>query len=690
MTGRAAVVVGINYETGAESGGTRAGLTRLRFAEADAQAVAAELETAGYAVRVLLGAAATRSAIINAIVQQRRVAGADGLLILHFSGHGDVDPDDEQMAYLLPVDTNPDELPATAIPLNVLVQTYLGTVGAALTLLDCCHSGWALGWRGAGDRGEPFRRQAMEAFNLAAGRVVLTACPGDALARELAELRHGVFTYHLLAHWRGREDEVTAESLFAAIDQGLEGHGLSRPVMGGTHRGRLTLRDARTLAAAQARLAAAEVTRREQLYAALSGLDAAGWAALLAELGEDPAAYGGTRAAAARRLILKLAGEGLLGALEMAARRATDHAAAGAMQAARLIRQFQAARARKDWDAAIALGERIVGLDPASAGIYAPLAAAYYEQNLGWWRAGAYDRAIAAATRAIALDPHNAHYVQSRGISYHDAGDYARAIADATQAIALDPQNAQAYNQRGISYDAQGDYDRAVADHTRALELAPATADFYRDRGVAYHNQGAYDAANADITPAQPRDPPKAQNLYARGVSYQVLGAYAQAIADLSAAVAHDPTHPRPNWQRGVTYHNAGDYARALADYSAALARDPTQPAYYLERGKTYSRQGAYAPAIADFTAALARDANNASILRERGVAYHNQGALALALADYTRAATLDPRNGEYPYLRALSLLRQGDPAAARAELARAAALGYAPAQEALARSGEI
>src|SRR5689334_9592310 len=101
MPGRAAVVIGINYEQQAGTGGTRAALARLRFAETDARDMAAELTAAGYAVRLLLGAEATERAIRSAIAAQRRVAGADGLLLVHFSGHGDVDPDDAEIAYLL-------------------------------------------------------------------------------------------------------------------------------------------------------------------------------------------------------------------------------------------------------------------------------------------------------------------------------------------------------------------------------------------------------------------------------------------------------------------------------------------------------------------------------------------------------------------------------------------------------------
>jgi Flp pilus assembly protein TadD len=495
MAGRAAVVIGINYETQAGGGSTRAGLTRLRFAEADARDVAAELTVEGYDVRLLLGAQATERTIRSALTAQRKLAGADGLLLVHFSGHGDVDPDDEQTAYLLPVDTDPDDLGATAIPLRTLVHDYLGRVGSALALLDCCHSGWALGFREAGDRGEPFRRQVLSAFNTAQGRVVLTACPGDDLARELAELQHGVFTHYLLAHWRGWDDEVTAESLFAAIDAGLEGHSLPRPVMGGTHRGRLRLRAARMITPPPApqpgRLSQAEVKRRERLHTTLNGLSETGWIELLKELGEDPAAYGRPRAAAARRLTQKLADEGMLRVLikaashaeaaEQAAAQAAQveaqhlakekQAAAIAAEMEELTQQFEAAQTRQDWYVAIARGERILRLDPQQVNTRVALATAYHKQSPVFWSNGEYDHAILALTRAIDLDPQNARYHHSRGVIYQMQGDPERAITDKARAIDLDPQNGYYYFSLGLSYLSDGDAWAAQTVFERATAL---------------------------------------------------------------------------------------------------------------------------------------------------------------------------------------------------------------------------
>src|SRR5215207_8927901 len=122
MAERRAVVIGINYSNLPpglpEEAAGRAGLNPLRFAEADAQDMAAVLTDQGYQVVALVGAAATRQAIIRAIETQGRLAAEQNdLLLVYFAGHGDVDPYNNRVAYLLPADADPDNLASTAIPL---------------------------------------------------------------------------------------------------------------------------------------------------------------------------------------------------------------------------------------------------------------------------------------------------------------------------------------------------------------------------------------------------------------------------------------------------------------------------------------------------------------------------------------------------------------------------------------------
>src|SRR6266511_3782105 len=64
--------------------------------------------------------------------------------------------------------------------------------------------------------------------------------------------------------------------------------------------------------------------------------------------------------------------------------------------------------------------------------------------------------------------------------------DYDRAIAALSEAIRLDPKNARAFNNRGFAYARKGDMDRAIADYNEAIRLDPNYALASANRGIAY------------------------------------------------------------------------------------------------------------------------------------------------------------------------------------------------------------
>jgi hypothetical protein len=147
MPTRTAVVVGCNYTPApaAPASGDAPALPVLQFAEVDAQAMADLLQAQGFTVTPLIGRAATRAAIIEALRTQSRLARApDNLLVFYFAGHGGPDPDDPNRAYLISADAHPDRLPSTALKLSDLADEQVAA-GRTLTLLDCCYSGAILG-----------------------------------------------------------------------------------------------------------------------------------------------------------------------------------------------------------------------------------------------------------------------------------------------------------------------------------------------------------------------------------------------------------------------------------------------------------------------------------------------------------------------------------------------------------------
>ena len=128
---------------------------RLQFAAKDAHDFAVAMKRQegklyrNVDVNLLTDAAATRSEIVEALEKLRRQVTQHDLAMLFFSGHGE---NDDTLNYtFLPVDTNPERLRSTGVPMYEIVKTLRDLAGLRRILfIDSCHSGSMLG-KGARD-----------------------------------------------------------------------------------------------------------------------------------------------------------------------------------------------------------------------------------------------------------------------------------------------------------------------------------------------------------------------------------------------------------------------------------------------------------------------------------------------------------------------------------------------------------
>lgn len=84
-----------------------------------------------------------------------------------------------------------------------------------------------------------------------------------------------------------------------------------------------------------------------------------------------------------------------------------------------------------------------------------------------------YDRAIAAYTKAIEINPADYTFYGNRGLAHYQKRAFAEAIEDFNRALELNPDIALIYNNRGVAHEDSGDRERALADYRKAVELDP-------------------------------------------------------------------------------------------------------------------------------------------------------------------------------------------------------------------------
>jgi uncharacterized caspase-like protein len=164
-------------------------------------------------VTCITGETATCSAVLGAFDWLAETTLADqhpnSFFVFHFSGHGQLDPADDEIGYLMLRDSDPLDPAAGAIEMTRLVYQLLPRVRVpnVLVLLDACHAGYAAGVRDIEVRpAGHLTNVAQQLFSGLRGRMILAACAGEAKAREEASLGHGVFTHHVLKHWRDLDD----------------------------------------------------------------------------------------------------------------------------------------------------------------------------------------------------------------------------------------------------------------------------------------------------------------------------------------------------------------------------------------------------------------------------------------------------------------------------------------------------
>jgi uncharacterized caspase-like protein len=189
----------------------------LSYARADAEAfkelIEEHIHPAERRVRLLTNEQATKRDILVTIGEElaRMATLPEDVVLLYFACHGSPEAEstvDSASRYVIVHDTEYDNIFATAIDMERdLVRLFERIRAPKLVLLfmDACFSGRAGGRTFEGphlSRARAEFRQtdpiSLKNLDLGEGRLMISACDDNQVAREDSRLRHGVFTYYLM------------------------------------------------------------------------------------------------------------------------------------------------------------------------------------------------------------------------------------------------------------------------------------------------------------------------------------------------------------------------------------------------------------------------------------------------------------------------------------------------------------
>jgi tetratricopeptide (TPR) repeat protein len=214
--------------------------------------------------------------------------------------------------------------------------------------------------------------------------------------------------------------------------------------------------------------------------------------------------------------------------------------------------------------------------DPDSALAHAYLAEILIDQYVTLDE-GDYRDAVAAADRAVTLDPNIVETHRARGYVLENTSNYEEALSEYERALAINPNLWLIHLAIGDMYLNQTvpDLDKAVQAYLNASAFDPTSPEPLRRIAKAYSNFGEYGKASqyaSDATTLAPADAGLHGDL---GVSYFKNSDFDQAIAELSLAVRGGTTAGGvavlglpidPQSPRGVSFYYTLGLALAEVD----------------------------------------------------------------------------------------------------------------------------
>lgn len=298
-------------------------------------------------------------------------------------------------------------------------------------------------------------------------------------------------------------------------------------------------------------------------------------------------------------------------------------------------------------------------IDAADAGAHNNLGVLYYHK-------GMTEEAVAAFTRALALDPRMQIAERNLRIAYLETGTFERTTAALRERLARNPADHEARRALGDACLLVGDADRAIPELEALVAARPGDAAAVASLARAFQKQGNLEAAARwlnlaqALAPDDPRLPFEAADVaYHRGLNEE-------AVTRLREVIARVPDHADAHYLLGFVLGDLGRHDEAADATRRALQLNPAlgraQPNLSLENGSAATRRPlASRPAPPE---PVSHD-HGALAHFNLGLAFRQKGYFSEALREYRLA--LDHGEDRALVTQAMAevhLLRQ-DPAAA-------------------------
>jgi serine/threonine protein kinase/tetratricopeptide (TPR) repeat protein len=242
-----------------------------------------------------------------------------------------------------------------------------------------------------------------------------------------------------------------------------------------------------------------------------------------------------------------------------------------------------------------------------------------------------------------------------------------QALAAATRAKALNDNLPEVHSILGGVYTATGRNAEAVAELKRALELAPNSDEGYMRLGRVYLNMGQKTEALKALQQAVDANPFYWYNYNMLGSAYFQFGDNEQALKAFQHVTELQPNVVQ-GWNNiGISDYRMGKWNDSLAAFKKALELKPSATAYS-NLGTSYFFLGQYDEARTNFEKAVEMSPQRADLVGNLADSYRHLGQREKANTTYDRAISLalqtlqtNPRDAKSLAYLGLFYAKKGD-----------------------------
>jgi serine/threonine-protein kinase len=303
-------------------------------------------------------------------------------------------------------------------------------------------------------------------------------------------------------------------------------------------------------------------------------------------------------------------------------------------------------------DRALTAFQRALEIDPDYPLAYAGLAEAYWRRYRLDHEPAVLELGDKAAARALRLNDLLAPVHVTLGQLASSRGDWKPAVAAFTRALALDPASADAWRELGAAYEQLRRYDEAEATYRRAIELRPGYWAGHNYLGVLLLRRGRFSEAEGELRRAASLAPDNTRALNNLAAVLIQVERYDEAVGVLDRSTRLRPTAGALGNLGTALFrrHRYADAARAMEKAVALSDRDSRLwrnlgAAYYWAEDERAKAPAAYARAAALLEKERDVNPRDAQVQIRLADCYGMAGRKAQALDTARKALLLGPQD---------------------------------------------